>query len=63
MRGESPGLIQNFHSDPLLAVDDLQGVVRRVLNARTQTRALTAAIKGTRGPRAIHLNGLARASV
>src|SRR4051812_14718878 len=32
-------------------------------SARTQTHALAAAIKGTRGPRAIHLNGLARASV
>jgi hypothetical protein len=32
-------------------------------SARTQTHALVAAIKGTRGPRAIHLNGLARASV
>jgi hypothetical protein len=32
-------------------------------SARTQTHALAAAIRGTRGPRAIHLNGLTRASV
>src|SRR3712207_9481396 len=32
-------------------------------SARTQTHALAAAIRGTRGPRAIHLNGLSRASV
>jgi hypothetical protein len=49
-------------SDPLLAIDDLQGVARRDLNAWTQTRALTAAIRGTRGPRAKHLSGLSRTS-
>src|SRR3954451_11288959 len=32
-------------------------------SARTQTHALAAAIRGTREPRAIHLNGLTRTNV
>src|SRR5215212_7029249 len=55
-------LEQNLHFRSLLAIDHLQASSGGPSTQRTQTRALTAAIKGTRGPRAKHLCGLSRTS-
>src|SRR4051812_6053062 len=56
-------VVQNFHLGSPSSLSRPAGRRPEVdLNAWTQTRALTAAIRGTRGPRAKHLTGLSRTS-